>query len=277
MRKNPLNQEARKAMHESEDRFHTVFGMAPDAIFIADSSGHIVEVNDAACMQLSYTREELLRKTLFDIVAPQFKEKIEKQLTGSPGIPGFYESIHVRKDGTEVNVAIAVRGISLEGQRGMIGIARDVTERKRTEEALRESERSLATLIANLPGMVFRGGIGRQAPITFMSDGCLALTGRTAEDFVRGTGLSYRDMILEDDRGAVEETIERALRDKGPYEITYRIRTADGRLSWMWERGRGIVAKDGSVQFVEGLVTDITQTRKAEEDRRSLSQQLAQA
>jgi PAS domain S-box-containing protein len=277
MWQNEYDWEAQKAMNESEDRFRTVFGMAPDAIFIVDSSGRIVEVNDAACMQLSYARAEILRKTLYDIVSPPYRERIAEQLSGRPDLPGFFESVHVKKEGTEVNVAMAVRGIFFKGEPAMIGIARDITERKRTEEALRESERTLATLISNLPGMVYRSRGDRAGTMVFMSDGCLALTGRKAEDFVRDASISYREMILAEDRGMVEELIDRAVAEKKPYEITYRIRTADGGTAWMWERGRGIFGKDGAIHFLEGFVTDITQTRKAEEDRKSLAAQLAQA
>jgi two-component system cell cycle sensor histidine kinase/response regulator CckA len=277
MWENVFDWEAQRAMNESEDRFHTVFGMAPDAIFIVDADGRFMEVNDAACLQLSYRKAELLKKTLYDVVSPQFRDKIAAQLSGRTDLPGFYEITHVKKDGSEVYVAMAVRGIFFKGMPAMVGIARDITERRRTEEALRESERTLATLISNLPGMVYRCKNGPPGTMMFMSDGCLALTGRTPEDFIRDASVTYRGMILPEDREMVRELIDRAIAERRQYEITYRICTADGRTAWMWERGRASFDKDGTVQFLEGFVTDITQTRKAEEERQSLADQLSQA
>ncbi len=277
MWENVYDWEAQRAMNESEDRFHTVFGMAPDAIFIVDADGRFMEVNDAACLQLSYRKAELLKITLYDVVSPQFRDKIAAQLSGRTDLPGFYEITQVKKDGSEVHVAMAVRGIFFKGMPAMVGIARDITERRRTEEALRESERTLATLISNLPGMVYRCKNDPAGTMMFMSDGCLALTGRTPEDFIRDASVTYRGMILPEDLQMVRELIERAIAERRQYEITYRICTAEGRTAWMWERGRASFDKDGTVQFLEGFVTDITQTRKAEEERQSLSDQLSQA
>ncbi len=277
MWENLYDWEAQKAMNESEDRFRTVFGMAPDAIFIVDSMGRFMEVNDAACLMLSCRKDELLSGTLQELVLPDHREKISVQLSGRSSHPGFYETVFLKKGGAEIYVAMAVSGIHFKGEPAMIAIARDITERRRTEEALRESERTLATLISNLPGMVYRFLNDREGTVVFVSDGCLALTGRTPQDFTGGASVTFREMILPEDRDGTAAQIQRAIENKNLYEITYRIRTADGRTAWMWERGRGIFGKDGSVQFLEGFVTDITPARRAEDERQSLADQLAQA
>ncbi len=145
----------------NEDPFRAVFGMAPDAIFIMDVDGRFMEANEAACRQLGYPREELLRMSMREIVSLDFRDRLNARLKGALETPGCFESRHVRKDGTEVSVELAVRRMFFMRRPALLGIARDITEQKRIEEALRESERRYKSIFRNASISLWEADISR--------------------------------------------------------------------------------------------------------------------
>jgi PAS domain S-box-containing protein len=131
---------ADEALKESELRFRTMVEMAPDAIFIVNQTGAFIEVNAAACKQLGYTREQLLSCHVSDILPVSLVAKASWRLKTLENADSSYESFHVRSDGTHVPVELNIRKIMLNGNPAMLGIARDVTERKQVETVLREAK-----------------------------------------------------------------------------------------------------------------------------------------
>jgi PAS domain S-box-containing protein len=133
---------AEQALTESEERLRTIVELAPDGIFVVSDQGQVLEVNQAACKQLGYTRGQLLQLRLSDIVAPRFAERIAARLRGK--VPsGSYESAHIRADGVEIPVELSVTKIVFRGQPAFIGITRDTSERKRAEEQRQKLEQQL--------------------------------------------------------------------------------------------------------------------------------------
>ncbi len=131
---------ADEALKESELRFRTMVEMAPDAIFIVNQTGAFIEVNAAACKQLGYTREQLLSRHVSDILPESLVAKASWRLKTLENADSSYESNHVRSDGTQVPVELNIRKIMLNGNPAMLGIARDITERKQVETVLREAK-----------------------------------------------------------------------------------------------------------------------------------------
>jgi len=140
-----------------------------------------------------------------------------------------------------------------------------VVERRRAEEALAESERQLATLLGNLRGMAYRCQNDPDWTVEFVSEGSRPLTGYDPDDLIDNATLAYADLILPDDRQRVWNTIQDALGRGDPFQLTYRIRSADGSVKWVWEQGRGVLDEDGEVLALEGFITDITEQRRVEE------------
>jgi PAS domain S-box-containing protein len=143
-------------------------------------------------------------------------------------------------------------------------------ERKRADEALRESERRLSTLISNLPGMAYRSRNDQQWTMEFVSQGSLALTGYRPEELVENRTVSYGELIHPDDREAVQQAVQAALSEGRPFEITYRLVTPEGER-WVWERGQGVYSPQGRLEALEGFITDITERVTA---RRNLEQRV---
>jgi diguanylate cyclase (GGDEF)-like protein/PAS domain S-box-containing protein len=142
-------------------------------------------------------------------------------------------------------------------------IASIAITQEREREALVESRRVFETLLSTLPGVVYRCRNDSDWTAEFVSDGVYDITGHTPAEFLSGR-ISFGKVIHPDDRAMVHECVSAGLRRNKPFEVTYRIRTADGHEHWVWERGRGVYDGQGQLQFIEGFITDITQRKQHE-------------
>ncbi len=154
---------------------------------------------------------------------------------------------------------------------GTQGIAHDITERKRSEIALQESERKLSTLMGNLPGMAYRCINDKDWTMIYVSDGCLELTGYKPEDLIKNNKLSFNDIIDENYREKLWNKWQEVLKNREVFQDEYTIRTADGTQKWVWEQGCGIYSETGEVIALEGLLIDITGRKRAEESMLKLT------
>lgn len=129
----------------------------------------------------------------------------------------------------------------------------------RAREAERESQRALATLMANLPGLAYRCRNDERWTMEFVSEGSLALTGYASHELTQNARVAYGDLIHPDDRRAVWASVQTALGTRASFELTYRIRTASGGEKWVWERGQGVYAGPAqSLEAIEGFITDVS-------------------
>ncbi|MFP4345989.1 MAG: CHASE4 domain-containing protein [Anaerolineales bacterium] len=133
------------ALQESNRRFETLFHSAADAIAVFDLEGHFLEINEIACQRLGYTREELLRMTPADLDTPQHASRVPQRIEEILNAGTyFFEAEQRRKDGTIMPVEILGQLIEYEGRPAILSITRDITERKRLEEQLRQQDRMAA-------------------------------------------------------------------------------------------------------------------------------------
>jgi PAS domain S-box-containing protein len=144
-----------------------------------------------------------------------------------------------------------------------IGTCIDITALKRAEEALRERERQLDSLMGHLPGLAYRALADEHWTALFVSKGIEDLTGYPPDEFT-SRRLNYADIMLPEDRPATRDAVFNALRERRMYEAEHRIRHKDGSIRWIWARGHGVFAPDGSLRFIEGLNLDMTHQKQAE-------------
>nr|WP_321350251.1 PAS domain S-box protein [uncultured Methanoregula sp.] len=142
----------------------------------------------------------------------------------------------------------------------------DITDRKNAEELLRESQRALATLLINLPGMAYRCSYNRKWTMEFVSNGCRDLTGFEPSDLIEDGTVAFFDLIHPDDQEPVRDQIRRAVRKHEKFQIFYRILTADGSEKNVWEQGLGVFSPQGELQAIEGFIIDITDRKLLEAD-----------
>lgn len=135
-------------------------------------------------------------------------------------------------------------------------VRRELRLQQATQQALEESQRMLSTLMSNLPGMAYRCRLDDRWTMEFVSEGSLALTGYRHDQLVGDDAPLYDSFIHPDDRAAVREAIFDAVRADHPFQLTYRIRCANGQEKWVWEQGRQV--NIGGRTLLEGFITDIT-------------------
>ena len=153
---------------------------------------------------------------------------------------------------------------------GSVTIYIDVTKRRQAEqaleelnatlerriaertEALAESERFQSTLLANVPGIVYRCRNDRDWTMEFVSEGCRVLLGLAPQDLVGGS-TTYNELIHPDDREMVWQAVQRDFAADRPFELEYRVRHADGSYRWVWDRAHAIRVGDGQGRGDGGL------------------------
>ena len=140
----------------------------------------------------------------------------------------------------------------------------NIDDLRQAEQELRERQRQLDSLMGHLPGLAYRALADEHWTSLFVSNGIEDVTGYTPDEFT-SRRINYNDIMLPEDRLATREAILTALRERGTYEDEHRIRHKDGSIRWIWARGHGVFAPDGSLRFLEGLNLDITARKQAEE------------
>lgn len=138
------------ALKERERQLRDLVDQVVGAFFIYDAKGNMVDCNRVACDSLGYTREELLSLSVDDIedkLLPENMESLWREM--EPGAPLEIEGVHRRKDGSTFPVEVHVGLLEWGGRRLMFALARDVTKRKESEKALRESEERFRQLFEN--------------------------------------------------------------------------------------------------------------------------------
>ena len=259
-----------EALRESEEKLRILFETAGIGITVTDMSGTIIDINEAVLELTGFScKEELLGRNGLDFIAERDRDRAMESMmhTIQNGQGISLELTLLRKDGTEFDAEASANVLHDRSGNpvGLVCVEKDITERKRAEEALRESERRLSNLMANLPGMAYRCKNDRHWTMRFVSEGCNGLTGYTPSELIDNRRVSYASMIHPDDREMVWDMVQDAIAQDQPFTIVYRIRTASGQEKWVWEKGNGVISEAEDAVVLEGFMTDITERKLAEE------------
>ncbi|WP_051261098.1 ATP-binding protein [Desulfovibrio inopinatus] len=156
------------------------------------------------------------------------------------------------------------------------GLQKEVAERKKAQEATRESEDRFRTLVANIPGVTYRRHVDDDVRLVveFVSDEISNLCGYPAEEFVADCVRSYDSIIHPEDIEKARQTLEEHIRLRKPYTLEYRILTAEGKERWVFERGRPVLSPDGELLFLDGVIFDETERKLVQEQLAELNRRL---
>ncbi len=253
------------ALAASEARFrHIVQGM-PLAVLIVRLPDYVVEYANARAEQLFGLRlDEVLGTPSLRFYADPADAARTRARLEREGRVESGEIQLLRANGERFWAVVS--SVLTRDERGPMTLSAitDITARKQAEEARRESERQLRTLLSNLPGVAYRCRNDPSWTMQFISDGVFDLTGYPAEDLVGNRRVAFGDLIHPEDRQAVWIQVQACLQRREPYVLNYRLRTAGGEERWVWEKGQGIFDGQDQLQALEGFITDITPLKQTE-------------
>ena len=146
----------------------------------------------------------------------------------------------------------------------MIGTHLDITEQKATELELQNSRDQFASLVGNIPGIIYRCKYDKVWTMLYMSKQTKELTGYDAEAILENKQLSYLEIIYSDDRDDIEKTIIKCIDEHTPWSVEYRIITQGNEVRWVNEKGQAIYDTDGNVLYLDGFILDITERYQAQ-------------
>jgi PAS domain S-box-containing protein len=245
-----------------------------DAIVGKTADGTITSWNPAAHKLFGYRADEVIGRPIAILAAPDRENEmpaiLERIRRGEK--VQRYETVRRRKDGGLVDVSLTVSPI-LDPTGGIIGaskIARDISERKHAEQALRESEERFRALANTVPDIIWMAS--PDGTMTFVNDRWLRFCGIAPE---QNAGQWPELAMHPDDRERCLEQWARALREGADYEIEVRHRSHNGEYRWFLTRATPVRDDQGRVTAWFGSTTDIHDRRQAEDRQRRLTSELS--
>jgi PAS domain S-box-containing protein len=260
-----------KRMHDelklSEERLRLLFEYAPDACYLNDLRGNFVDGNKAAEIMTGYSRSELIGKSFLALnLLPRNQilkagKLLALNVIDKPTGPD--EFILNRKNGTQVSVEIRTHPLKIQGKKLVLGIARDITERKRAEEALQNGEKRFRQLVLSSPDTIHllypnSHKVEFLNRNEFLGYSCAELEGAN----------SILTWLHPDDRDLVQGHYQLVLKgaSDGQKPVEYRLKSKAG--NWEWVQSRATILKldeQGKPEQILVTLTIITERKKMEE------------
>ncbi len=246
---------AEEALRESEERFRSLFESAFDGIAIHER-GVFVDVNPAFAKMFGYSESEMKGMSVLDLVAEEHHDSVMQKIAS--GVQATYDMAMVKKDGTIIYVEAVAKEGRYEGCPVRVVAARDITERKRAEEALRESEQRFRTLAETATAAIF---IYRGTKISYANPAAEAMCGYTREEWA---AMDFWDVVHPDHRELIRERgLTRQHGEEVPARYEVKILTKKGQERWL-DFTAASIEFEGKPAML-GTAFDITERKRAEE------------
>jgi len=269
----------------TEDKVRRLFEAGILGIFVANVNGEIVEANQAFLQMLQYGRQDLVSGRLrwADLTPVEWRESDERSLAEflATGVFQAYEKEYFRKDGSRVPVLIG--GARFQSANEGVVFVLDLSEQKRAEEKIRRSESYLAEAQrlsqtgswAWSPDLTGDFCSSPQQDIRYWSEECYRVLSFDPQD-----GLprfeEFFQRIHPDDQPGFRELVRKAICEKAEWEVDYRIVHPDGPVRDIHVVGHPVLSSSGHIVEFVGTVIDVTERKRAEEERRRSEMELRQ-
>jgi PAS domain S-box-containing protein len=259
---------ADRALRLSEERFRNLIKYAPAVIFQMDINGtKFLSVNDTMCNMLGYTRDELALLKPFDLLdelsQKSFSNRVRRRLEGKP-IDEDVEFRVKKKNGEWVNTLITVGNISFstDAEPNITVIAYDITERKKNEAALKESEKKFRELVKFAPSAIYEIDFINKKFLTVNDEMCI-MSGYTREELL---SLNVLDVFEDESKPLFLSRIKSIKQGEIPDDkIEYKVRSKDGKIMSVLLNMKFYFNEQGAPVGAMCVGHDITQRKQAEE------------
>ncbi|MBN1881727.1 MAG: PAS domain S-box protein [Deltaproteobacteria bacterium] len=242
----------------------------PGTFYVFDDRGRFIQWNKTLEDVSGYTGEEIMKMEPVGFYSEEesrmLTEKIQQVFQGEKA---FAEVDFITKSGGTIPFLLTGARAVIDDKTYIVGIGIDQSERKETQKVLDEYQRMLSTLMSNIPGIVYRCKNDHDWTMLFLSDGCKRITGYDPRDLIENRTFSFKDILHPDDRDDVWNQVQQAVDEERPYKIEYRIITKAGKERWVWEQGVGTPMEGTGEVLLEGIINDITDSKKILEELRA--------
>ncbi len=256
-----------EALRETEEKFKALFNQSVVGIYVHDIEGQIMDVNQTACLQVGYSRDELRRMTVFDLHPDDKdslnlpKDKILREWQKwLPEQSFVFEVQHQRKDGVVIPIQLSTCVISYASQKLILAISQNITERKQAEMEIRKSEKRFRDLCEMLPEAVFEADL--EMNLNFMNQQAFIMFGYSQQDF--GEGLKLYDMLATQERERARTHGKQQLEGAQYGATEYRALKKDGTLFPVLLHTNPVI-ENNSISGFRGIIIDITERKLMEE------------
>jgi PAS domain S-box-containing protein len=254
---------AEEALRKSEDRYRALYQDSPFMYFTVSADGAILSVNRLGVESLGFLAEELIGRSVLSIFHEEDRAAARVSLDRSLANPtdlATWEFRKVRKDRTILWVRETVRLVEDDcGALVALIACKDITERKRAEEALRESESRFRIMADTAPTLIWMSGLDKLC--TYFNQVWLDYTGRTMEQEL---GNGWTEGVHQEDFDRCRKTYADAFDRREPFQMEYRLRKADGQYGWVFDKGVPRYFPSGEFAGYIGTCIDITERKWAE-------------
>lgn len=253
----------------NEKRLLATMDTALDGIITIDEKGKVISVNRSVSNLLGWTAQELIGHNVNKIVPGPDHSMHDSYIldylrTREAQIIGNSREVKaLTKQGETIPVGLSIGHVEIESQHLFVAFLTDLRERIKMEAALRENEARFRSLLGNLPGIAYRCFNQDEWPFLFVSDEIENIIGYPAEDFILPcVKRRFSDFVHPDDLAQIAAT---DLSHPDGFVLDYRVIDKNGQTKWMLGYGRATQSEDGSEQYLDGFIMDISQ-RKAMEN-----------
>jgi PAS domain S-box-containing protein len=268
--------QAERKLRDSEERFRGVFEHAPIGIIVSGVDGRLIRLNLGFCRMLGYTEQELMAKSWAELTHPDDREMshrtFDRMRSGLNGCAEM-EKRYLHRSGAVIWVRMKISTVEASGGNPPYFVVHveDITERKRTEEALSESEDRFRVIADSCPTLMWM--TGAKGEIQFINRAYREFCGTTCEQVEGG---KWQLLICPDDAPKSRGAFQRAVEGHTPFRDEARVRRADGEWRWVGSHAAPRFSPGGAFLGHVGLSSDITDRMQAERAIRD-SQKFAQS
>jgi len=251
-----------KALQESQELFSIAFRSSPAAIAISNpEDGSHMDVNATWCAMLGYTREDALANSALQLglwEQTELRAKFVEQVAKAGSMKGL-EAVFRKKDGTLIDVIISGEQLEIGGKQRLLVASYDITERKKAETALRDSQERFRALVesTNVAPWEFNPDVMR---FTYVGPQVVEMFGYPAEDWLVKD--FWQNVIHPDDREQTLSICAEATRNCADHDFEYRLITADGQVRWVRDVV-SVISENGTATGLRGILIDVSERVKA--------------
>lgn len=264
----------RKEAEEELRTFKLISDSSNDSHFLVNREARFRYVNRVACEKLGYSEAELLHLRVPDVDTEHDTVKYQELFDRiqSETVPAF-ETTNRRKNGDTFPSEISTTGISLAGEPYMFAALRDITERKGAEEALRESEAKYRAHVEDIPAITYMAGIDDASTTQYISPQVQTILGLSPTALLENPEL-WRERLHPDDRDRVMRELAASHASGARFQSEYRMLAADDHVVWFRDQATVVRDGEGKPLFLQGVMFDITESKRAEEALRQAHHEL---